>query len=96
MIGYTLARAGHRDGAQRTLERLLAVWRRTGEGAFSVGMVYAGLRDFDQAFDFIERSIDDRSLDPFMPPTIMEPLFADLRQDPRFDALRVKLGLQKR
>jgi TolB-like protein/Tfp pilus assembly protein PilF len=90
LLGHTLARAGQREEANRILADLLARRERTGVGAFEVAVVYAGLGDFDQAFSWLDRSVDDRSLKG----DIMEPTFEDLRKDPRFERLRRRLGLQ--
>jgi serine/threonine-protein kinase len=91
LLGHTLARAGQREEATRILADLMARRERTGAGAFEVAVVYAGLGDFDQAFGWLDRSVDDRSLKE----DIMEPTFEDLRQDPRFERLARRLGLQK-
>jgi TolB-like protein/Flp pilus assembly protein TadD len=91
LLGHTLARAGRRDEAQRILAELLERRQRAGSGAFEVAVVYAGLGDSDQAFTWLDRSIDDYSLKV----QIMEPTFENLQRDPRFERLRALLGLQK-
>jgi tetratricopeptide (TPR) repeat protein len=91
-LGFMLARAGQTQEAQKIRERLLDLWRRGDGGAYSVAVVYAGFGDFDKAFEWLDKSIDDRSLRY----NIMEPAFEELRRDPRFDRLRSKLGIQKR
>lgn len=92
---YMLARGGRRDEALRIQAKLLEQWRR-GEGrAFDVAIGYAGLEDFDQAFTWLDKSFDDNSLmDGYT--TVMDPIFEDLREDPRFDRVREQLGIQKR
>jgi serine/threonine-protein kinase len=90
-LGHTLARAGQREEARRILADLQARQRRTGAGAFEVAIVYAGLEEFDEAFDWLDRSVDDFSLGV----TIMDPTFEDLRRDPRFERLSHRLSLQK-
>jgi hypothetical protein len=96
LYGYLLARSGQREEADRILETLLARSQRTGTGAFGVAAVYAGLGDFDQAFVWLDRSIDDRSAMRGSHFNIMEPTFEDLRSDPRFERYKERLGLQKR
>ena len=91
LLGHTLARAGQRDEANRILADLHARRQRTGVGAFEVAVVYAGLGELDQAFVWLDRSVDDRSLKY----QIMEPTFEDLREDPRFERLARRIGLQK-
>ena len=59
LYGYLLARSGQREEADRVLQTLLSRSQRTGTGAFDVVAVYAGLGDFDQAFAWLDRAIDD-------------------------------------
>ena len=91
LLGHTLARAGQRDQANRILGDLQARQQRIGVGAFQVAVVYAGLGDLDQAFAWLDRSVDDRSLGSI----VMGPTFDDLHEDPRFEDLLARLGLQK-
>jgi TolB-like protein/DNA-binding SARP family transcriptional activator len=91
--GYLLARSGRREEAQRVLQTLLASNQRTGRDAFEVVLVYAGLGDFDRAFAWLDRSIDDP---PIYFTIIDEPLLEELRRDPRFERFRERLGIQNR
>ena len=91
LLGHTLARAGQREEANRILADLIARSQRTGSGAFEVAVVHAGLGHFDEAFAWLDESVDDRSLKL----SIMQPTFDDLHRDPRFERLRTRLGLQK-
>jgi tetratricopeptide (TPR) repeat protein len=97
LLGYVLARAGHRAEAQQILDSLIERSRRLGTGAFEVASVYAGLGDLDQAFEWLDRAIEDGSMRP-APSTfrIMEPIYEDVRGDPRFEPVRRRMGLQKR
>jgi tetratricopeptide (TPR) repeat protein len=89
-LGYMLARAGQQEEANRILVDLLARRERTGDGAFEIATVYAGLGDRDQAFAWLDKSIDDYSItDMFLGAT-----FDDLHRDPRYARLRARLGLQ--
>ena len=97
ILGYVLARAGDRPEAMRIRDALIASQQRRGFGAHSVGVVYAGLGDLDQAFAWFDRAIDDGSLIPsFIPFNIMSPVFHELHSDPRFEQLRGRMGFQKR
>jgi serine/threonine-protein kinase len=91
-LGFMLARAGQIEEAQQIRDRLLERWRRGNGGAYGVAVIYAGFRELDKAFAWLDKSIDDRSLRY----NIMEPAFEELRRDPRFDRLRTRLGIQKR
>lgn len=91
-LGFMLARAGQTDEARQIRDRLVELWRRDGGSAFGVAVVDAGFGDFDGAFEWLDKAIDDRSLRY----NIMEPAFSELRQDPRFDRVRQRLGIQRR
>jgi serine/threonine-protein kinase len=89
-LAFMLARAGQTAKAHPIRDSLLA--RETGTGgAYQIATVYAGLREYDKAFEWLDRAIEDRSL-TF---SIMEPAFEELRRDPRFDRLRTRLGIPK-
>jgi serine/threonine-protein kinase len=89
-LAFMLARGGQVDEARQIRDRLLERHHREGSGAFGLATVYAGFREFEQAFTWLDRAIDDRSL-TF---SIMEPAFDELRRDPRFDQVRRRLGLR--
>jgi hypothetical protein len=89
-LGYLFARAGRTDEARRILGALLDRARRTKDGTFQVAIVYAGLGENDQAFAWLDKSIEDRSFE-------FDDLMLDrLRRDPRFDDFRRRLNGQKR
>ena len=91
-LGFMLARGGHTDSARVIRDRLLAQVSRGDGNAYGLAVVYAGLGDFDSAFEWFEKSYEDRSLRP----DIMGPIFEDVRRDPRFEKLRAKLGIPNR
>jgi TolB-like protein/DNA-binding SARP family transcriptional activator len=86
-LGYALARAGQRQEALAVLADVTAHWQQSKQGAFEVAVVHAGLGNRDQAFEWLNRSVDDLSLSE----NIMLPVFDDLRGDPRFERLRRRL-----
>ena len=90
-LAFMLAKAGRTAEAHEIRNRLLARDRGT-LGAFELATVYAGLRDYDEAFVWLDRAVDDRSINY----SIMEPAFEELRRDPRFDRVRRRLGIPKR
>lgn len=92
---YGLARSGRRDEARRIRAELRDRWEQGAADSFHLLIADAGLRDLDEAFEWLDRAIHDRTLlNTHM--NIMSPLFAELRADPRFDERRERLGLQKR
>jgi hypothetical protein len=88
--GYTLARMGNRAAADTVLRDLVDGWHRGKTGAFAVAIVYLGERDLDRAFRWIDKSFDDVSFRG----EIMDPLYDDLRADPRFAAVARRIGLR--
>lgn len=91
-LGFMLARAGRAEEANRIRDSVLARQRRGTNGAFELAMIHAGFGRFDEAIELLLQSIDDRSLRL----SIMEPVFHELHEHPRFARVREKLGLQKR
>jgi TolB-like protein/DNA-binding SARP family transcriptional activator len=92
LLGYMLGRAGRPDEARRILAATLDPARRINGGAFDVALVYAGLGDNDQAFVWLDKAVDDRSLGFEWMHAIVE----DLQRDPRFERLSRRAGLPKR
>lgn len=91
LLGYALARSGQRAEARRMLEQMLQEESAGLAPAVAIAEVYAGLRERERAFVWLERSIDDHSLAP----RIMGPLFDELRADARFEHLRHRLGINR-
>jgi serine/threonine-protein kinase len=87
LLGFALARSGRTAEAREMLSDLLA-GRRQSHGAFGVALVYAGFRNYDSAFAWLEKASRDRSIRDY----IAEPLFEDLQRDPRFDGLLMGKG----
>jgi DNA-binding SARP family transcriptional activator len=87
--GYTLARMGNRAAADSVLRDVVDGWGRGKKGAFEVAILYLGERDLDRAFQWIDKSFDDMSFAG----EIMDPLYDDLRADPRFAAVARRIGL---
>jgi len=87
-LGYALARAGRREEALSVLSDLLT-GRKYSHGAFGIASVYAGLGNYDQAFAWLDKAMDEGSLRPY----IMGSMFDDLRRDPRFARVKRRLGL---
>jgi serine/threonine protein kinase len=56
-----------------------------------IASVYVGLGDKDQALDWLERAIDDRTWSMFL--LRVEPMLDPLRGDPRFPRLIQRVGL---
>lgn len=88
-LAYYLARSGKEAEATVTLRALLEHAEGGGGNAFWIATVYAGLGRLDECFEWLERSVDEYSFRY----EIMEPMFSDLRGDPRFQRLLERVGV---
>lgn len=93
LVGYVLGRAGRTTEARAVLATLLDRETRIHGGAFEVAEVYAGLGEKDQTFLWLNRAVDDRSLSFG---NRLHLIVDALPRDAHFDALRRRVGLQKR
>lgn len=97
LLGHLLARAGQREEALRIRENMLERWRHRGAGALPVAIVEAGLGNLDEAFAWLDRALEDRSLTGWpIHFTIVDILVEPLSGDPRFERLRERIGLERR
>jgi DNA-binding SARP family transcriptional activator len=88
LYAYALVRAGSRADAMRVLTEMLADEATGRASSLDIAETYIALGDYDRAFVWLDRSFDDYS----MGTTIMGPLFAKFRADPRFDRVRQRLA----
>ena len=86
--GYALARSGRRDEANTILSDLLS-GNQFSHGAFGIAAVYAGLRNFDRAFEWLLKAVKENTVRPYL----MGPMFEDLHRDPRFADVKRLMGL---
>jgi hypothetical protein len=89
-VAYALARSGQRKQTRAILAELTKERTEGKATAFDLAIVNAGLGNYDQTFEWLNKAVDDFSLDV----NIMLPLFADVRSDPRFTKIRERVGLQ--
>jgi TolB-like protein/tetratricopeptide (TPR) repeat protein len=86
-LAYALARGGRRPEAEKMLADMLAN-RTYSRGGFGIGIVYAGLGDYDRAFEWLEKGIGEAQATQY----IFDPMFEDLQRDPRFRKLNFFSG----
>jgi eukaryotic-like serine/threonine-protein kinase len=91
LIGRAYAASGKRDEASRTLGQLKEIARQRYVPAYAFALLYAGLGEKDQAFQWLERSYQDRAFD--MTYLKVDPLIDNLRSDPRFADLVRRVGI---
>jgi eukaryotic-like serine/threonine-protein kinase len=90
-LGYAYATAGRPEEAQQTLVQLAADTQRHYVTPVAHALVYIGLGKLDQAFEWLEKSLQDRSW--WLAWLKVDPLFDRARSDPRFSSLMSRVGL---
>jgi TolB-like protein len=92
LLGFDWARSGNRAGARSLLHRLKATSSHAYVSPTSFAWIHVGLGEIDDAFIWLERSIDQG--DAFIIPIKTYPFLDPLRADPRFLALLRKMNLE--
>jgi hypothetical protein len=88
-LGYAYARSGRRREAEMVLDTLLHSTRKQSNSALA--FIYVGMDDKGRALDILERGLQQR--DNFMTHLKVEPLFDNLRSEPRFQELLRQMHL---
>ena len=91
LLGHAYAVSGQRDEALETLDQLKQNAGQRYVSGFSFALVYAGLGEKDQAFQWLEKSYQDRA--PDMVQLKVDPMLDSLHSDPRFADLVKRMGL---
>jgi serine/threonine-protein kinase len=91
-LAYGLATAGHEAEAREILERIAPAGRTNYVREEILAAVCGALGDKDEAFRHLERAYEERSAGLIY--LHLDPMYDSLREDPRFDALVKKIGLQ--
>lgn len=90
-LGYLYASLGWRHEATRHLERLLSASGGAYVSPNAVAWTYAGLDDVDKFFEWMLRSADQRSIDPYE--VVSFPAIAKWRREPRYSELLRRLNV---
>lgn len=90
-LGFAYGRAGKQAEASEVLANLQEIAAQQYVSAYSIAMIYLGLRDFDKAFEWLEKAVEERS--GFLPFLKVEPMVDALRDDLRFQDLLRRIGL---
>ena len=86
IVQHVLGDARASDAA---LQELIEKW--VAAGAYQVAEVYAYCGEIDHAFDWLEQAYDNR--DPGVAVMLLDPLLANLHDDPRWEPFLNKMGL---
>ena len=90
-LGETYALEDRREEARQVLDKLSELAKREYVAPLLMAQIYAGLGEKDRAFEWMEKSYDDRSLGIAGK---WYPGFDPLRSDPRFADLLRRMNLQ--
>jgi tetratricopeptide (TPR) repeat protein len=91
LLGHVSAATGRRDEALKILDQLNQISKQRFVKAYGFAVVYAGLGEKDQAFQWLEKSYQDR--EPRITRIKVDPLLDNLHSDPRFADLVRRVGL---
>ena len=90
-LAHGHATAGNPDEARRLLERLLKLAQERHVSPFHIGLVFVALGDREEAFKWLEKAFEERSL--WLIFLKVEPQLDALRPEARFQALVGRVGL---
>jgi len=90
-LGYVYGTAGKKAEAQKALEELKELSKKRYVSPYNFACIYAGLTDRDQAFEWLERTYQERAF--FMTQLKVDTVLDNLRPDPRFKDLLKRMNL---
>ena len=90
-LGYAYAVAGKRRDALRIIGELQEQAKEKYVSPYFIAVIYSGLGDKAQAFEWLEKAYQERH--PYLTLLKVEPVFDNLRSDPRYAELLSKVGL---
>jgi tetratricopeptide (TPR) repeat protein len=90
-LGNAYAVAGKKTEALAILHELLQMSAQRYVSPYSIALVYVGLGDRDQAFQWLDKAYDEHSVRLIN--IAVHPRLTGLRSDPRFTALVKRIGL---
>ncbi|HEY6118514.1 MAG TPA: protein kinase [Pyrinomonadaceae bacterium] len=90
-LGHAYAVSGKRSEALKVLAQLQEQAKQKYVSAYFIALIYSGLNEKDQAFAWLEKAYEERH--PYLILIKSEPVFDNLRSDPRFQALLRRVGL---
>ena len=91
--GTTEALAGKKGDATSMLESLLSTSKEEYVSAYDIAMIYTGLGDIDQAFNWLEKAVEEHSY--LLIYLNVDPILDPLRSDKRFNTIQKKMSLLK-
>jgi DNA-binding winged helix-turn-helix (wHTH) protein/TolB-like protein/Tfp pilus assembly protein PilF len=92
LLGHAYAASGKTAEARQVLTDLHELETRRYVSPYTVAAIYTGLGERDQAFKWLERAYEER--DVWLMNLKVDPVFAKLRADKRFQDLLTRAGLR--
>jgi len=92
LLGHAYAASGKTAQARQVLTDLHELETRRYVSPYTVAAIYTGLGEKDQAFKWLERAYEER--DVWLMNLKVDPVFAKLRSDKRFQDLLTRAGLR--
>ena len=92
LLGHAYAASGKTAEARQVLTDLHDLEKRRYVSPYTVAAIYTGLGEKDQAFKWLERAYEER--DVWLMNLKVDPVFAKLRADKRFQDLLTRAGLR--
>jgi tetratricopeptide (TPR) repeat protein len=92
-LGWAYGRAGRAEEAHAILDELKSRYSQEKFSPMAFVMVYQGLGDLDNAFQWLERAYEDQD---FLLLFLQGREFEDLWGDPRYAAMKAKIGFPPR
>ncbi len=91
LAGTAVAQHALHDAGASNAALLELIEKYAAVRAFQIAQVYAFRGEFDDAFHWLERAYDNR--DRTLPGILLQPLLANLHDDPRWEPFLDKMGL---
>ncbi|HUR97806.1 MAG TPA: protein kinase [Pyrinomonadaceae bacterium] len=85
MLAHARAESGDLESAQKILEKMLQTAEKKHVKAYFVAMCYVAVRDYDKAFEWFEKAVEEQN--EWMIWFGTEPKLDPLRKDPRYKKL---------
>jgi TolB-like protein/Tfp pilus assembly protein PilF len=89
-LGYAYALEGRKAEAQKVLDQLNERSKQDYVSAVDRAIIYVGLGEKDKAFEWLEKSYEERSIGAIK----VNPIYDPLHSDPRFTDLLRRMNLQ--
>jgi hypothetical protein len=90
-VGHAFGKSGNRSEALRVLTQLMEFSKTRYVSPYSFPLVYIGLGDREKACEWLQKAVTERSLS--IVTMKVDPVYDDLRTDPRFASLLRQIGL---